>query len=711
MKKRKKKKVTLLSSNQILKFFATHPEKAYGLSAIKRKLHLEKLGDLENILQQLEKKKLLERISPGKWLYKGLISSGKKQKEELLEGTVDMARAGFAYILCKGVSRDIFVSAKNLNGAMDGDFVQVRLTRIYVNKPEGVVQKIITRSKSQFVGVYRSYKNHDIVIVDEYPQVMEIYVKNDSQIEINDFDRAIVEITKWKSRPGDRMMGVITENLGREKTIDMEMKSIIAENGFPLHFPESVTKEAEEIVESVSDLKNRKDFRKICTFTIDPIDAKDFDDAISVQINSDKSIDIGVHIADVSYYVKPDSALDKEALRRGNSVYLVDRVIPMLPEKLSNELCSLRPKEDKLTFSVVFTFDEHGNIKKHWIGRTIIHSQKRFSYEEVQKILLAKKGILRKELELVNSLAKKIRTERLKNGAIDFESEEVRFKLDELGQPVQIYIKERFDAHKLIEEFMLLANKYVATHMAFKNKVIPIPFVYRIHDIPDPDKLEDFMFFAREMGVKLDLSTPKKVAKSLNNLAELVRSNPDLQILQPLAIRTMAKAEYNPDNIGHYGLAFDNYTHFTSPIRRYSDLIVHRILFDNLLAEKRYRLDSLQAQCRHITTQEKKAMDAERASTKYFQVLYMSKFVGKEFEGRITGMNDRGFYIELIQTKCEGVLPLSEIPYELEVAGNRLSANSSTSNLEWKIGDKIKIVVLTADIDSRELILGLPKSN
>lgn len=707
MKKRKKKSVALLSSNQLLKFFATHPDKAYGLSALKRKLQLEKLGDLENLLQQLEKKKLIIKASPGKWIYKGLVASGKKQNEELLEGTVDMARAGFAYILCKGVSRDIFVNAKNLNGAMDGDYVQVRLTRLYMNKPEGVIHKILTRSKTQFVGVYRAYKNHEIVIVDEYPQVLEIMVKKNSDFNLHDFDRVVVEISKWKERPSDRMMGIITENLGREKSIDMEMLSIIAESGFPLRFPQEVIRESESINEQILDLKQRKDYRKVTTFTIDPIDAKDFDDALSIQNNSDGTIEIGVHIADVSYYVKPDSALDKEALRRGNSVYLVDRVIPMLPEKLSNELCSLRPKEDKLTFAVVFTFDENHNIKKHWIGRTIIHSQRRFAYEEVQKILEGKKDPLKTELNLINSLAKKIRAERLKNGAIDFESDEVRFKLDDNGQPLELYVKERFDAHKLIEEFMLLANKYVATFMSFKNKGIPVPFVYRIHDLPDQDKLQDFMFFAREMGVKLDLSTPKKVAKSLNYLAELSRENPDYQILQPLAIRTMAKAEYSPENIGHYGLAFEHYTHFTSPIRRYSDLIVHRILFDNLQSEKRYRLDALDAQCRHISTQEKKANEAERSSTKYFQVLYMSRFLGQNFDGRITGMNDRGFYIELIGSKCEGILPMTEIPDEIEVASNRLSANSSLTDVEWKIGDKIKVKVISADLDDRELVFGI----
>lgn len=709
--KRKKKRVPLLSTHKLLKFFADHPSKAYGLSALKRKMNLEKLANLEDCLEQLERKKLIEKVSPGKWVYKGLVAKGPGGSDTFLEGTVDMARAGFAYILVKGMERDVFVSAKNLNGAMDGDYVQVRPTRVYLNKPEGTVVRVINRSTSQFVGIFRAYKNHNLVIVDQFPHVLEIQVRTTPDIPVQDFDRVVVEITKWKERPGDRIFGKITSNLGREKTTEIEMQSIIAESGFPLQFPKEVLHEAAEISDEVTDMNHRMDYRKVTTFTIDPVDAKDFDDALSVQFTKDGLLEVGVHIADVSYYVAPDSGLDKEALRRGNSVYLVDRVIPMLPERLSNELCSLRPDEDKCCFAVIFTFDEEMHVRKHWIGRTLIHSCKRFTYEEVQTILDGKKHKLSKELELLDNLAKKIRTDRLKNGAIDFETDEVRFKLDEQGQPLELYVKERFDAHKLIEEFMLLANKTVAKFMALKNKGIPVPFVYRVHDEPDPDKLEDFMFFAREMGVKLDLSTPKKTARSLNQLASMARENADLHFLQPLAIRTMAKATYTTDNIGHYGLAFEYYTHFTSPIRRYSDLIVHRILADNLKGEKRYRLDALEAQCRHISTQEKKAMEAERASTRYFQVLYMSRFTGQSFDGRITGMNDQNFYVELIDTRCEGFLPIADLQENIEIHRNRLSAKSGTRDFQWKIGDKVRVKVMAADLDERELVFALDETS
>lgn len=709
MKRNKKNKRTqdLLSNSKLLRFFADNKDKAYGISAIKRRLRLDKLGNLLELLETLEHKKLIERVSPGKWIYKGFAAQPLKGKEEIYEGVVDVARAGFAYILCKGLSRDIFVSQKNLFGAQDGDFVQVRVVRMYMNKPEGVVTKVLQRSRTQFVGVYRAHKNHSVVLLENAGQIMEIFLQNDALDGLVDFDRVVVEITHWKQKPGDKMQGRVVRTLGQEKTINMEMESILARAGFPLDFPSAVLHEASEIVEHEYDLEERRDFREITTFTIDPVDAKDFDDALSYSRTEDGLLEIGIHIADVSHFVKSDSALDKEALKRGNSVYLVDRVLPMLPEKLSNELCSLRPNEDKLTFSVVFTYDEEMNIKKHWIGKSVIHSKRRFTYEEVQEILHGKVGDFVLELNHLNDIAKHTRKERLRNGAIDFESDEVRFKLDEAGLPKELFVKQRLDAHMLIEEFMLLANKYVAHFMAFKNKSIPVPFVYRIHDLPDPDKLQDFMVFAHELGVKLDLSTPKKISKSLNQLAELIKENEDLKILQPLAIRTMAKAEYNPNNIGHYGLAFEYYTHFTSPIRRYADLMVHRILFDNLKKEKRYRLDTIEAQCRYISSQERKAMEAERESIRYFQVFYLKDKIGEIYDGRITGMNDRGFYVQLIENQCEGVLLLDDMDDQIEVKKNRLSASSSISDQQWKMGDHIKVKIVSADLDDRELVFSL----
>jgi len=705
MKKKKKNKrtETTLSPNKVLRIFADHAGKALGLSALKQKLHLEKIGPLEQALETLEKKKLIEKVTPGKWEYRGIAAKGVRNKEEVYEGVLDMARAGFGYVLCKGLSRDVYVSPKNMMSAQDGDYVQVKIVRMYLNKPEGVILKILQRSKSQFVGIFRAHKNHSLVLVESYHRVMEVYLPPDEADKLTDFDRVVIEITKWKQKPGERMWGRVVKNLGQERSIDLEMQSIIAESGFPLEFSSEALRESQEVSDQILPDENRVDLRELLTITIDPVDAKDFDDAISIHRDVNGHLQIGVHIADVGHYVPQDSALDKEALKRGNSVYLVDRVVPMLPERLSNHLCSLRPHEDKYTFSIIFTFDEDHKIKKHWIGKTITHSKKRFTYEEVQEILEGKPHLYEDELRLLNRIAQQTRQDRMKNGSIDFESPEVRFRLDEAGLPVELYVKNRFDAHMLIEEYMLLANQYVARYVALKNKTFPLPFVYRVHDLPDPMKLEEFQYFAQEMGVRLDFSTPKKISKSLNHLSEEVRKDEKLKILLPLAIRTMAKAAYSPDNIGHYGLAFEYYTHFTSPIRRYADLMVHRILYDNLKKEKRYRPEMIEQQCRYISSQERKAMEAERESVRYFQALYMQAHVGEVFEGRITGMNERGFFVQLIDSLCEGSLSMDTFEDEISVHKSRLSASSSFSDKEWKMGDPIRVKILSSDPEDREI--------
>jgi len=700
---------TSILSKSIIRLYADNQGKPMGMSAVMRRLNTNKSSDIFKILEELESKGTLKKVTPGKYIYNGLKINSEKIniKQETFEGIVDLASGGFAYILCKGLSKDIFVSGANLKSAQDGDYVQIKLTKPSVRRPEGVVTKILQRSKSQFVGIYRVFKNESYVIVKQRNQSFDIYLDKTNALIPNDFDKVVVEVTAWKLRSSDRMLGTVTSILGKELTTDIEMKSILAEQGFNLEFPTAVIEEMKVVTDKISDISSRRDFRNICCFTIDPIDAKDFDDALSIRRDENNDLEIGVHIADVSYFVEPNSALDKEALKRGNSVYLADRVLPMLPEKLSNELCSLRPNEDKATFSVVFTFDNEKNIKNYWIGKTIIHSQRRFAYEEVQQILTDGSGELFDELFLLDNIAKKIRSERLKNGAIDFETEEVRFKLDEDGKPLALYVKERLDAHMLIEEYMLLANKYVATFIAKKNKAILIPFVYRIHDEPDPEKLAEFGEFAREMGIFLDFSTPKKISKSMNLLADKARQDSSLKVLQSLAIRTMAKAAYSPDNIGHYGLSFDNYTHFTSPIRRYSDLMVHRILMDNLKSEKRYQLDVIERQCLHISTQERKAMIAERESTRYFQVLYLQGQIGNEFEAIITGMNNRAIFVEMIANKCEATLPLDSIEGDAELNKNKLSISLIRGSKPLKMGDSLKVKLISARLEDKELIVEL----
>lgn len=695
--------------NEIALFYAKNPSKPMGLSAVLSKINTSTPGIINQCLDALEQKKIITKITPGKWIYTGpkINTDSNKNKIATIEGTVDMARSGAAYILVKGMSKDVFVSAPNLKSAQDGDYVEIKLNNASGRRPEGVVTKILHRSKTQFVGIYREFKNQTYVIVKNRRQELEIYIAQENKIILTDFDRVVVEVVQWKQKSSDRLYGIITQNLGRESSIDIEMKTIIADQGFSLEFPYHVLQEVKHIDEKINDITDRIDYRQICTFTIDPIDAKDFDDALSIRRNEYNDLEIGVHIADVSYYVARDSALDKEALKRGNSVYLVDRVLPMLPERLSNELCSLRANEDKACFSAIFTFDTDNNVKSHWIGRTIIHSQRRFAYEEVQQILDAGAGELFDELFVLNNLAKKIRKERLLNGAIDFESEEVRFRLDEDHKPLELYVKTRLDAHMLIEEFMLLANKYVATFIAKKKTAIPIPFVYRIHDLPDVDKLEEFSEFAAEMGVHLDFQNPKRVAKSMNILADKARQDSTLKVLQSLAIRTMAKAAYSPDNIGHYGLAFDYYTHFTSPIRRYSDLLVHRILDDIIYDRKSYARDILDRQCLYISSQERKAMIAERESTKYYQVLFLKDQIGREFDALVTGMNDRGIYVEMIENKCEAMVPIEMLGDKVNLSKSRLSIQLNQNQTKIKMGDKLRIRLTATDLDDKEVIAAL----
>jgi ribonuclease R len=692
-----------LLKDKLTTFLSKHAGKKFSVFQLAEKL---KIRDVRSLIEQLDilvEKKQIQSNDNQKYFVKPFVS--KSGKVAIYEGYVDMARAGFAYIICKDEGKDVYVAQKNLKSAEDGDLVKIEIINVYKTKPEGRVVEILQRSRNQIIGIVRFFNKKAIAYAQSGQKVFEVLLDIPKNIIVNEFDRVIVSITKYKERANDLLEGKVIKNLGKETSIDVEMQSILAEKGFPLEWSEGLLAAANKIPEEITLHPYRKDYRRITTFTIDPFDAKDFDDALSVQKNENGTWDIGVHIADVSHYVDEHSALDKEALKRGNSVYLVDRVLPMLPEKLSNQLCSLRPHEDKYTFSVIFTLSPDYNIINHWIGKSLIHSNHRFTYEEVQDILDTKQGEYKKELLLLNDIAIDIRKKRMENGAIDFDSEEVKFRLDEKGHPVELIVKERKQAHMLIEEFMLLANKYVASYISNKNKEQAIPFVYRVHDKPDPAKLEEFAMFALEMGVKLDLSTPKRISASLNKLTELSHKNEALKILQPLAIRSMAKAEYSTDNIGHYGLAFKYYSHFTSPIRRYSDLVAHRILFANL--KENYRMDQgiLSRQCQHISNQERKAMEAERASTRFFQVYYLKDRIGELFDGRIIGMNEQGFFIELDKVKCEGFLPFHQFEEEIIINRNRLQAKAAIINKTWKIGDKLKVKLADADLNKKELLL------
>jgi ribonuclease R len=637
----------------------------------------------------------------------------RKVRSSMFEGIVDVTKTGAGYVICEGQEQDIYVPQKFLNGAMKGD--RVKISAYFPagkRRPDGEVIKILQRSTDAFIGTFHFSKNNGYVQTDRI-DVPEIYVKLEDAKGAEDGMKVVVQIMDWNTERGKRMTGRITTVLGMAGSSDIEMKGILINNGFNIEFSDEVLAEAAKIQDDTEgDAKNRRDFRGITTFTIDPFDAKDFDDALSFEVLPNGNIEVGVHIADVTHYIKPNTALDKEAYLRSTSVYLVDRVCPMLPERLSNELCSLRPHEDKLTFSAVFEFDDKYKVIKKWFGKTIIHSNRRYAYEEAQAILQSGEGDYADELLKLNQIAYALRKKRYKDGAINFETDEVKFKLDEEGVPIEVYIKERNDSHLLIEDFMLLANRSVAEFMAKRDdlprrKGIEVPYIYRTHDTPNQDKLNDFGAFALELGVKMKLDTPKNIAKSLNDLAEKAEKDETLRLLTPIAIRCMAKADYSTENIGHYGLAFEYYSHFTSPIRRYSDVLAHRILFDNLKEIKRYDKEQLAEQCKHISKQEKKAADSERQSIKYKQVEYMTKHIGEVFEGAVSGMLERGLFVEIKHMLAEGMVDFGRCPEPFEVEPNRLRARGLRSGKVLKMGQLVKVEIVDADMESRKIDMRL----
>jgi ribonuclease R len=485
------------------------------------------------------------------------------------------------------------------------------------------------------------------------------------------------------------------------------MKEILLQNGFPISFPEDVIEESERLPDIITEkeVSARKDFRSILTFTIDPADAKDFDDAISLRLLPNGNFEIGVHIADVSHYVEQGTALDMEAYQRATSVYLPDRVNPMLPEHISNVLCSLRPHEDKLTFSAVFQMTPKAEIKSVWMGKTIIHSDHRFTYEEVQEIIDNNNGIYQEEIHLLNSIAQRMRKQRFKKGAINFSSTEVRFVLDESGKPIGIIVKENKESHQLIEEFMLLANRTVAeTASKIKLNKKPIPFPYRVHDEPDKEKLLPFIEFAKKYGHQFNMKTPDSIAASFNQMLADVQGRPEQHVLEQLGIRTMAKAIYTTENIGHYGLGFENYCHFTSPIRRYPDVLVHRIL-ETILAGNPESDKKLSAKCKHCSERERAAMEAERAANKYKQVEYMQEYLGRDFEGVISGVAAFGFWVETIEQKCEGLVSINSLlDYDdFRLIESDYSLVGRRSGKQFRMGDKVTIKVIAANLTKRQL--------
>lgn len=521
-----------------------------------------------------------------------------------------------------------------------------------------------------------------------------------------DGDHATAKIIEWSGKTKNPV-GEVTQLLTNQSINEIAMLGILSENGFPLSFPDDVLEEAARYPDLIDskEIAKRRDMRNILTMTIDPADAKDFDDALSIQNLQDGWYEVGVHIADVGYYIQTDSALDKEAYLRATSVYLPDRVLPMLPERLSNELCSLRPNEDKYTFSAIFKINKEGVVKDTWLGKTLIHSNKRFSYEEVQEIIEGAASEYKNEILVLNETAQKLRSKRFQKGAINFSSQEVRFKLDETGKPIGIVIKESKEAHKLIEEFMLLANRTVAEYVSgitFNNKQVPFP--YRVHDVPNEDKLKVFSLFAGHFGIKFDLSKPQSIAQSFNAMLEVVNGKPEQHVLEQLGIRTMSKAIYTTDNIGHYGLGFDDYCHFTSPIRRYPDILVHRILLQ-CLENNIVPLKNIEAQCRHCSDQERRAMEAERAANKYKQVEFMQSFVGEDFEAIISGVSAYGFWAETVAHKCEGMVSANDLAEfdDFVFVESEYALVGQRTGLRFAMGDRLKVRLVAANLDKRQI--------
>lgn len=628
---------------------------------------------------------------------------------QIVKGKLDISRSGMGFVVVEGIEKDIMVKPNDFGKAFHGDTVRVQIPTFgagFGKRVEGKVVDVAERKQLEFVGNIEMNKNTAFFVAAGEKPVPDFYVPAEKLNGAEHGDRVVVRLDRWDKndkKPQGRVISVIKA----EDEGDQAMKEIIIQAGFPLKFQDEVLKLAAALPDTISreETKKRKDYRDILTFTIDPVDAKDFDDALSIRNLDNGNYEIGVHIADVSHFVTPDSILDKAAYARATSVYLPDRVNPMLPERISNELCSLRPNEDKYTFSVIFQITNRAEIKHKWIGRTIIHSNHRFTYEEVQDTIEARDGLHFKPLLLLNDLAKKFRKERFDDGAINFSSTEVRFQLDEKGKPVGIVVKESKDAHKLIEEFMLLANRTVAEYVSkIKINKEPIPFPYRVHDTPDEEKLKPFVVFAKKFGYNFDMKDERQIAESFNKLLKDVQGKPEQHVLEQLGIRTMAKAIYTTDNIGHYGLGFENYCHFTSPIRRYPDVLVHRILQQCL--DKDVKLDKkMEEKCKHCSDRERAAMEAERAGNKYKQVEYMQQFLGEEFEAVISGVSTFGFWTETIAHKCEGLVSIRDLNTfdDFRLDETDYSLVGGRTGQKFRIGDKVTIKVVSANLGKRQL--------
>jgi ribonuclease R len=626
------------------------------------------------------------------------------------EGIIEFTSKGSAYILLDGED-DIYISKEKTRNALDGDLVSYSLIKnSRKKKPEGAVERVLKRKKTEFVGTLQVSEKFAFVITDSRRIHVDFFIDLKHLNKAKNGDKVIVELMNWPEKLNSPF-GKIIKVLGKSGETNTEMNAIMEDFELPYEFPQEVLKAAEEVDTTISkkEIAKRRDFRNIDTLTIDPFDAKDFDDAISYRELENGHIEVGVHIADVSHYVVPGTIIDDEAVVRGTSVYLVDRVVPMLPEVLSNQVCSLRPNEEKLTFSAVFELDKEANVKNSWFGRTVINSNRRFTYEEAQERIETKKGDFQKEINTLNDLAQIMRGRRMDAGALNIESTEVKFVVEN-GKPVGVKLKVSKEAHKLVEEFMLLANKHVSRFIGVPKKgQAKYPNIYRIHDQPSEEKIADLHRFVADNGYEIKEVANKPLSFALNNLLTEAKENREVDFIGPMVIRSMAKAVYSAENIGHYGLSFDYYSHFTSPIRRYPDLMLHRIL-QNFLDKKPPNIseDEIEQQAKYFSNQEKKATEAERASTKFMQVVFMEDKVGQEFAGTISGVTSYGIFVEITENKCEGLIRINAIKQDrfyFEEDGKKLVGKKYGDEL--KMGTKVTIEITKVDMVNRTIDMEL----
>jgi len=689
-------------TNKMLGLFTNEPSKLFNYKQIAK--HFEITDDstkglITAILYELRDSGSLVEISRGKFKM--------SQQGGYITGEVQLTIKGAGYIISDESDEDVFVTQSNLKHALNGDKVKVYLyAKRRGKQPEGEVVEIIEKSKENFVGVIEISKNFAFMVANSRQMPYDVFIPLTKLGGAQNGDKVIVKITEWPEKYKNPF-GEVVNVLGKPGENDTEMHAILAEFDLPYEFDKKVEDAANEISEIITeaDYKERRDFRNITTFTIDPSDAKDFDDALSIQKLGNGNWEVGVHIADVTHYVKKKSIVEEEAYERATSVYLVDRVVPMIPEKLSNLVCSLRPNEEKLCYSIVFELDENADVLDQWIGRTVINSDHRFDYGEAQAIIEGGEGPFKEELLLLDSLAKKIRARRFKNGAISFDRVEVKFNIDEKGKPLGVFFKEMKDSNQLIEEFMLLANKRVAEFIGqvAKGKKAKT-FVYRIHDKPDPEKLAKFSNFIQRFGYSINTTSHKNITTSINELLDEIQGKKEQNVIETLAVRSMAKAVYSTKNVGHYGLSFPFYTHFTSPIRRYPDMMVHRMLTSYINGDESKNKGKYEEMCKHASEMERRAAEAERASIKYKQVEFMKDHIGEEFDGIISGVTEWGFYVELNDSKCEGLVHIRELDDDYYFFDeDNYAIIGKRSKKEYQLGDPVRISIVRADLQKKQL--------